>query len=169
MSSARVGPQVARRIVGEVCYQRSEFDRGLHQRQRFDVPEDLTDLGRTVPAHKAPVGGRSDAGDQHCGLGDGPVTIEHDACVRAPLDVRPHHGINGSVYNQAMMLRRAVSQFDGGRHIDQLRGIPGIREPRSRECDERVQPVVGRVDRRGVFEKRDPAFDFVQFGAPMTH
>jgi len=68
-----------------------------------------------------------------------------------------------------MMPRRAMRKFDGGRHVDELRGIPDVGEPRAGECHERVQPIDSRARRRRVFEERDPALDLVKFGAPMTH
>jgi hypothetical protein len=163
-----------RRVVGEVGHQRSKFDRRFHESQRFGVAEDLTHLGRAVTTHEAPVRGRPDPRDQHRRLGDRPITIENDACVRAPLAVRPLcgldcYGIDCGIDNPAMMLRCAVGEFDGGRRVDELRGIPGIGKACSREDDERVQPIVGRVHWRGVLEERDPAFDLVEFGSPMAH
>jgi hypothetical protein len=98
-------------------------------------------------------------------LGDRPITIENNPRVRAPLAVRPLRGID----DPPMMLRCAVRKFDRGRHIDELRGIPGVGQPRAGERDERVQAIGRRVHRRCVLEEPDPAFDLVKFGPPMAH
>ncbi len=67
------------------------------------------------------------------------------------------------------MLRCAVREFDSGRYVDELRGIPGVGQPRGGERDEGVQPVDRGVRWRCALEELDPAFDLVKFGAPMTH
>jgi hypothetical protein len=158
-----------RRLARQPGHQRSEIDGRFHECERLGVTEYLTDLRRTVATHETAVSGRPDSRDQHRCLGDRPIAIENDACVGAPLAVRPHPGVDGSVYNQAMMLRGTVGEFDGGRGVDELRRVPGIGDPRGSEHHKRVQSVASRVDRRGALEERDPALYLVEFGSPMAH